>query len=102
VKRNYRSTLVLHTSERARRVCSAGALGTLGLRLLRLLLRPLFHEEEGLDGSPLGLGHGLKGILGTETLRTGSRHRGLCLWPWEAKPAILLEFAQKLWKDSNQ
>jgi hypothetical protein len=79
VKRNYRSTLVLHTGERARRVCSAGALGALGALGLGLLLRlSLFHEEEGLDGGPLGLGHGLKGILGTETLGTGSRHRGLC------------------------
>jgi hypothetical protein len=98
VIRSYRSTLVLHTGERARRVCSAGALGTLGLG--RLL--PLLHEEEGLDGGPLGLGHGLKGILGTETLGTGSRHRGLCLWRWEAKAAILLQFTQECWKDSNE
>jgi hypothetical protein len=72
--------LVLHTGERAWRVCSGATVRALLLLLLlgclaRLCNRGLLEEQEGLDGIPLGLGHGLQAH---ERLGTGrNRHWGL-------------------------
>jgi hypothetical protein len=62
--------------------------------------RCLLQKQQGLDGIPLLLGHGLQ--LGLGPGRNG--HMGYILALWRLGPAILacLDFVENLRKDSNK